>query len=991
MENYNIYEEIGRGVHSFVHKARRKRSVEYVAVKSTAKGRMNKILNEVQLLHKLDSMYVLKFHNWYESSNHIWIIFEYCIGGDLLKLIAQDVHLPQVSVVKFGQDLVRGLHYLHQNGIIFCDLKPANVLIDEYGTLKLADFGFARRILIDENQRNNELPPGSPFYMAPELFEELPIHSFASDFWALGCILYEMRTGTQPFVHRDLIELRHMIQTTNLELPPQQFDMTPDFCDLLRGLLVVAPEHRMTWSELVEHTYWGTSLDLDCNNFPPQPLFEARYASMSSKPVTIKPVNRLEVRPSMSILSQSIEALQVRPATAPQKQSSPKNNEEFIENPPRTAPEVPVHFTEPVKVRVQPLEFPTKLAKQRIFTSADTIVVPIVGSNNIEVVSTPRYKEAALPVEPLTTNTDIEAHLEKIYHFLRGDASAAEKHNTLAYLCSIAAFPKLANVIVNSSLMTLLVKLLERSTSSALSTRLCLVLGILVRHAAFIGVDLLLSTNKSALVPVLLGLMSETNVQILRRAIACLGELSFYLSTQPEVEFPEPLLSVLLNSLDAPDMIVRHFAIQSICNILPGPSTNPNVIRAFVVPDVIGIVVEGLKENGNSIALKTSLMQLLSQALKLAPANYRDDFLNRIATILPLVWSCITGDDFRLTIAALNVMNCVIERGESVEPCLTSLISFPTIRGMLQKKEHEETMILLSESNASGGRFEESDEGGRLTNLVHGKLLLLLYFGLQSSQTFALSFVESNVLDDVEKFLVNPPSASASKTYLVHSALQLVSLSVRIALELTFTLANDDPPPALINLFESLLGSQLLRLRQCRDQFMSILHLNTHEEFECFVMGSTELLKRPQMQSTMVHLLHIAFSYTDIVTGSDDLDRLWFEAPLMEITNILDDAHSHQPELLITCIRIIYNAFSMFPPSDPFIIQALFPAYKNLLQVNEPVVIRFATELLLDIIRRDQAYITILSQLKLTEQLYHLQDTNSASAKEILRQINRFS
>ncbi|KAJ0407877.1 hypothetical protein P43SY_009164 [Pythium insidiosum] len=146
MENYNIYDEIGRGTHSFVYKARRKRSIEYVAVKSTAKSRMEKILNEVQLLHKLDNRHVLKFFNWYESQNHIWLIFEYCMGGDLLNLITQDRQLPENAVRSFGWDLVAGLQYLHSQGIIFCDLKPANILIDECGSLKLADFGLARRI-----------------------------------------------------------------------------------------------------------------------------------------------------------------------------------------------------------------------------------------------------------------------------------------------------------------------------------------------------------------------------------------------------------------------------------------------------------------------------------------------------------------------------------------------------------------------------------------------------------------------------------------------------------------------------------------------------------------------------------------------------------------------------------------------------------------------------------------------------------------------------
>lgn len=64
------------------------------------------ILNEVQLLHKLDSRYVLKFYNWYESQNHIWLVFEFCIGGDLLNLITQDKRLPEPAVKVSTIDLL---------------------------------------------------------------------------------------------------------------------------------------------------------------------------------------------------------------------------------------------------------------------------------------------------------------------------------------------------------------------------------------------------------------------------------------------------------------------------------------------------------------------------------------------------------------------------------------------------------------------------------------------------------------------------------------------------------------------------------------------------------------------------------------------------------------------------------------------------------------------------------------------------------------------
>jgi len=88
----------------------------------------------------------LRFYNWYETRNHFWIILEYCSGGDLFSLLEKEKKLPEESVKKFAFELLEGLSYLHSQGIIFGDLKPANVLLDEFSRLKLCDFGLAKKI-----------------------------------------------------------------------------------------------------------------------------------------------------------------------------------------------------------------------------------------------------------------------------------------------------------------------------------------------------------------------------------------------------------------------------------------------------------------------------------------------------------------------------------------------------------------------------------------------------------------------------------------------------------------------------------------------------------------------------------------------------------------------------------------------------------------------------------------------------------------------------
>lgn len=146
MDRYHIYEAIGRGKHSVVYKGRRKKTIQHYAIKSVDKSQRPRVLQEVQVLRSLSHDLVLKFYAWYETQNHLWLILEYCVGGDLLALLRQDEHLPAKSIAAFGKDLAVALRILHRSGSLHCDLKPSNVLVDENGRLKLCGFGLARKI-----------------------------------------------------------------------------------------------------------------------------------------------------------------------------------------------------------------------------------------------------------------------------------------------------------------------------------------------------------------------------------------------------------------------------------------------------------------------------------------------------------------------------------------------------------------------------------------------------------------------------------------------------------------------------------------------------------------------------------------------------------------------------------------------------------------------------------------------------------------------------
>ncbi|XP_042494570.1 serine/threonine-protein kinase RUNKEL [Macadamia integrifolia] len=272
MNQYHIYEAIGRGKYSTVYKGRKKKTIEYFAIKSVDKSQKSKVLQEVKILHSLDHPNVLKFYSWYETSAHLWLVLEYCVGGDLMALLRQDCQLPEDSVHDFARDLVKGLQFLHSKGIIYCDLKPSNILLDENGRTKLCDFGIARRLSEISKTTPSLLPQakrGTPCYMAPELFQDGGVHSYASDFWALGCVLYECYAGRPPFVAREFTQLVKSILSD--PTPPLPGNPSCSFVNLIDSLLVKDPAERIQSVELCGHNFWRTKMTPV--PLPPQPAF----------------------------------------------------------------------------------------------------------------------------------------------------------------------------------------------------------------------------------------------------------------------------------------------------------------------------------------------------------------------------------------------------------------------------------------------------------------------------------------------------------------------------------------------------------------------------------------------------------------------------------------------------------------------------------------------------------------------------------------------
>lgn len=226
MENFVLYDEIGSGTKRTVYKGRKKGSVQYVAIHCIEKTKRALIQNNVRISYELDHRNLVQFFEWYETSNHLWLVVELCTGDSLNAILQQDLYLPETTVKAFGKDMVSGLAYLHSIGIIYSDLCPAKLLLDSDGTLKFSNFCLARFLDVSESmeeqhaQHSNKGIVGSPLYMAPEVIQG-GIRTKQSDLWALGCVLYEMYTGSPPFKGNSFDDLCEKICDTKISYPVQ--------------------------------------------------------------------------------------------------------------------------------------------------------------------------------------------------------------------------------------------------------------------------------------------------------------------------------------------------------------------------------------------------------------------------------------------------------------------------------------------------------------------------------------------------------------------------------------------------------------------------------------------------------------------------------------------------------------------------------------------------------------------------------------------------
>ncbi|OHT06441.1 AGC family protein kinase [Tritrichomonas foetus] len=586
--NAELYGQIGTGRASknyqatVTYKGRLKNTIEFVAAKSIDIQRKDEVYNCADIILQLNHPFIVKFHHWYQTQHHFWLIIEYCPGGTLLELLEQDVRLPEPIIRIFGGDLLSALLYLHQNGVIFRDLHPRNIMLDECGNLKLNDFTHAERL--DKPFDLGVPDPEYIEYMAPELFTEQGVASYSSDLWALGCLLYRMAAGSTPFASQsqdDMVSKIHNYQ------PPSLTGYSSDFNDLLQKLLHKDCFERIRWDKLLTHPFWRDSLtkrlDKTFENFnqsslPPEPRLESnrQYLSMEKRMSTIAlpSSNAFDSRLVELAKGQSIESLILK--------------SELLKPP------------------------------------------ALVFNSNIEEISMPPF-ENSLEDIPITANQlrdvdpqELQNAISKTLATFKSNLRPKKKFPFISFLIHHSQVEKIATTLANSNFFKELLILAKESKNASLASGYLLLYASIVKNAREIAP---VNLSEETLAP-LFSFIEQTQ-KVARKALLSLGEIAFYIASAPvPLAFPKQTGQILINSLKSDDQPMRHYAIRAISNLL----TRPKYKEVFNLDAVESAVID-FDYNENPLMLDSYATCLVMIYTKIE-TNYKEKIQKVIQQLL---------------------------------------------------------------------------------------------------------------------------------------------------------------------------------------------------------------------------------------------------------------------------------------------------------------------------------------------------------------------
>ncbi|KAK4696708.1 negative regulator of the PHO system, partial [Lecanoromycetidae sp. Uapishka_2] len=284
--SFQQLEKLGEGTYATVFKGRNRQTGELVALKEihldSEEGTPSTAIREISLMKELKHENIVSLHDVIHTENKLMLVFEY-MDKDLKKYMdsrGSGGQLDFVTIKSFMHQLLQGIAFCHDNRVLHRDLKPQNLLINNKGQLKLADFGLARAFGIPVNTFSNEVV--TLWYRAPDVLLGSRTYNTSIDIWSAGCIMAEMYTGRPLFpgtTNEDQLQKIFRIMGTPSERSWPGISQFPEYksnfhvyatqdlrmflplidaaaLDLIQRMLQVRPEMRVAASDALGHAWF---------------------------------------------------------------------------------------------------------------------------------------------------------------------------------------------------------------------------------------------------------------------------------------------------------------------------------------------------------------------------------------------------------------------------------------------------------------------------------------------------------------------------------------------------------------------------------------------------------------------------------------------------------------------------------------------------------------------------------------------------------------
>ena len=612
----------------------------------------------------------------------------------------------------------------------------------------------------------------TPCYTAPELFSE-DSFSFKSDFWAIGCIFFELASGQVPFFDESLEKLISNIIDENIDFS-RISSFSSEFNDLIRRLLEKNPYKRISWQDLVVHPFWD--LPFGENIKVKDPFFEEgktkdkekvdvvrlSRTALKNKEEDQNYSNEQEVevqgpdsefkfndnqQVDMAANNEAAEYEQVKEHKPFDKmQGSILNVSRIIKSDKRN-----VLAESKMNKLVVSQVFQVKSFEEVMVHQSDKNVRPIIGNKLIEVISAPTYNAKKIGITELpkpsevkeifkfANDNDINVCFQKIFSAFEKLRKGSNQEKLFEFCCYLESFMNdkyVANSVINTGMPESFLEILrETKFGDDTKVRVVSILGFLVRFSTMINSPL----DSMGFSQILISTLKSSNKELARRSASTLGEYMFFVATQAESDNSEEIWRLEDKTIDAvlsvietsADEIQIFYFIKTIENIVSVTEIAKNKIAVDRTVKAICPIFLSSK----NAELVNSCSFVLAHLIKLNPA-----LLETLLQVIPLarIQSLIKDEGTRVK---QNLVNCLL------------LGCKANLKSLLNSEDKEQLALFLIEVLKSSSQT------------VSIKIILL--FALLLSDTYILTRCGEAVFKQIMKIRMeqNSDQTEENETY----------------------------------------------------------------------------------------------------------------------------------------------------------------------------------------------------------------------------------